>query len=126
VNYVLDTTLLIDHAHGMPAAVDLVARLFETPNNLYSCDAVVAEALSAGTDDQRGALRSMLDVLEYVCLSPESSAWAGESRRMHGSSSRRTLGDALIAAVAMSNNATVITRNPADFEAQGVPVLTYG
>jgi predicted nucleic acid-binding protein len=37
-----------------------------------------------------------------------------------------TLGDALIARVAWSNHPTVVTRNPDDFVAQGIPVLTYG
>jgi predicted nucleic acid-binding protein len=110
----------------LPGAVRLVERLFESPNNLYTCDAIVAEALSGGTSEQRAAMRSMLDVLEYVALSPEGAAWAGESRRQRGSGSHRTLGDALIAAVATFNAATVITRSPRDFEAQGVPILTYG
>jgi predicted nucleic acid-binding protein len=37
----------------------------------------------------------------------------------------RTLGDALIGGVAWFMEATVITRNPDDFIAQGIPVLTY-
>jgi predicted nucleic acid-binding protein len=35
------------------------------------------------------------------------------------------LADALIAGVAWFNGATIVTRNPDDFIAQGVPVLTY-
>ena len=49
MRYILDTTLLIDHADGVPPAVALVASLFETPNDLFTCDAIVAEALSRGT-----------------------------------------------------------------------------
>jgi predicted nucleic acid-binding protein len=126
VNYVLDTTLLIDHVNGLPAAVHLVESLFEAANTLYTCDAIVAEALSGGSEEQRAALRSIVDVLEFVSLSPKGAGWAGESRRNRASTSRRTLGDALIAAVAVFNDATIVTRNPSDFEAQGVPVLTYG
>ena len=37
----------------------------------------------------------------------------------------RTLGDALIGGVAWSLGATVVTREPGDFIAQGIPVLTY-
>jgi predicted nucleic acid-binding protein len=36
------------------------------------------------------------------------------------------MGDALIAGFAWFSNATVVTRNPDDFVAQGIPVLTYG
>ena len=38
----------------------------------------------------------------------------------------RRLADALIAGVAWSLDATVVTRNPRDFEDTGVPVLAYG
>ncbi len=38
----------------------------------------------------------------------------------------RSLADAIIAGVARDLEATVVTRNPRDFEAQGVPVLAYG
>ena len=36
------------------------------------------------------------------------------------------VGNSLIAALAWRMKATVVTRNPADFEAFGVPVLGYG
>ena len=46
MRYLLDTTLLIDHYHGRRGAVELVRELFSEPNDLYVCDAVVAEALN--------------------------------------------------------------------------------
>jgi predicted nucleic acid-binding protein len=125
VRYLLDTTLLIDHANGLPAAVQTVASLFEGPNDLYTCDVVTAEALSGGTNEQRQVIRSMLDVLEYVSTSPDAARSAGESRRLRGADGRRGIGDALIAAVAHQLDAVIITRNPRDFEQQGVPVRLY-
>jgi predicted nucleic acid-binding protein len=125
VRYLLDTTLLIDHANGLPAAVQTVESLFEEPNDLYTCDVVTAEALSGGTDEQRRVIRSMLDVLEYVSTSPDAARSAGESRRLRGADGRRGIGDALIAAVAHQLDAVIITRNPRDFEQQGVPVRLY-
>ena len=44
MRYLLDTTLLIDHANGRPSAVALVRSLFSEPNDLLVCDAVVTEA----------------------------------------------------------------------------------
>ena len=126
MNYVLDTTLLVDHAHGVPAAAEIVAQLFSSSGDLLTCDAIVAEALSRGDDDHLLLVREILDVLEYVATTPEAAAWAGESRRKRGATSHRTLGDALIAGVAWFNKATIVTRNPDDFVAQGIPVLTYG
>ena len=40
--------------------------------------------------------------------------------------SPRRLGDAIIAGVAWFSDAIVVTRNPRDFEVQGVRVLGYG
>jgi predicted nucleic acid-binding protein len=125
MRYLLDTTLLIDHADGLAPAVALVGRLFEEPNELFTCDAVVAEALSGGTDEHLATVRSMLQVLEYLATTPEAARHAAESRRRRGQTSHRTLGDALIGGVAWFSDATVITRNPDDFIAQGIPVLTY-
>ncbi len=126
MKYVLDTTVLIDHALGRPAAVELVRTLFSEPNDLLTCDVVVAEAYSAGSDEETAVIASLVDALEYVAIPPEAARWAGESRRRAGQRSHRRLGDSLIAAAAWINDATVVTRNPQDFEAQGVKVLAYG
>jgi predicted nucleic acid-binding protein len=67
----------------------------------------------------------MLDVLEYVSTAPMAARHAADTRRLRGRTSQRTLGDALIGGVAWFLDATVITRNPEDFVAQGIPVLTY-
>jgi len=125
MRYLLDTTVLIDHNRGKTSAVELVAKLFSEPNDLLVCDAVVAEALSGGPDDEVAAIRAMIDALEYVSTHPEAARWAGASRRRLRHTSPRRLGDALIAGVAWHQDATVVTRNPTDFEIQGVRVLGY-
>ena len=47
MRYLLDTTLLIDHANGRPGAIAIVRELFSEPNDLLVCDAIVTEATSA-------------------------------------------------------------------------------
>jgi predicted nucleic acid-binding protein len=125
MRYLIDTTLLIDHASGHPGAVALVRELFSEPNDLLVCDAVVAEALSSGTDEAVLAIEALIGALEYVATSPDAARWAGASRRRLRRSSPRQLGDAIIAGVAWANDAIVVTRNPGDFEVQGVRVLGY-
>jgi len=125
-SFVLDTTVLIDHAAGTFGASDLVERLFGEPGDLYVCDAIAVEALSAGTDEERDLIERILAALEYVATSPDAARYAANVRRPRGRTSRRHLGDAIIAGVAMSLDATVVTRNPRDFEGYGVPVLAYG
>ena len=125
MRYLLDTTLLIDHAKGRPSAEALVRTLFENPNDLYICDIVVAEALSGGSDFERGGINALMRAVEYVSIPPEAAAWAGASRQARRAIGPRSLADALIGGLAWSMHAIVVTRNPKDFERQGVPVLAY-
>jgi predicted nucleic acid-binding protein len=122
---ILDTTLLIDYANGRLGAGATLERLFAEADDLLVCDAVVAEALSGGTSDEQRSIASLIAAVEYVSTDPEAAAWAGEARRLRGAPGPRTLGDALIAGVAWSLGATVVTRNPDDFVRMGVPVLVY-
>ncbi len=125
--YVLDTTVLIDHAKGRPDGVAVVARLFSETGNLYTCDVVTSEALSGGQPEERALIIRLLDALEYVAIDPGGARWAGDRRRALRSAGRRgPLADALIAATAWRLDATVVTRNSADFERFGVRVLEYG
>lgn len=126
MRYLLDTTVLIDHASGWPEAHEVVRELFSEPNDLLVCDATVAEALSKGGDDEIAAITALIAAIEYIATHPDAARWAGESRRRLRRTSPRRLGDALIAGVAWFNDLTVVTRNPQDFEVQGVRVLGYG
>ena len=125
MRYLVDTTLLIDHVNGRPGAVALARELFSEPNDLLVCDAIVAEALSSGDHVAVDTISALIDALEYVATHPDAARWAGASRRRLRRSSPRHLGDAIIAGVAWFNDATVVTRNPHDFEIQGVRVLGY-
>lgn len=125
--YVLDSTILIDYARGRHDAASVVATLFGETGQLYTCDVITAEALSGGGGLERYWIGRLLDALEYIAIDPGGARWAGESRRLLGVQGRRSpAADALIAAVAWRMDATVVTRNPADFELYGVPVLGYG
>jgi predicted nucleic acid-binding protein len=121
----LDTTILIDYSINLPGGVATVRRLFEEADDLLVCDAVVAEALSKGTEGERRIIVNLIDAVEYVAADPAAAKWAGEARRLRGATGPRSLGDALIAGVAWSFGATVVTRNPDDFVRMGVPVLAY-
>ena len=125
MRYLLDTTVLIDHARGHDGAVRLVATLFENPNDLYTCDVIVTEALTGGDDEERATINTLIRALEYVSTPPDAAVWAAESRRSRRSLGPRGLADALVAGLAWTLRAIVVTRNPKDFERQGVPVLAY-
>lgn len=125
MRYLLDTTVLIDFAHGTAAARSLMDSLFGEPNDLYTCDVVTAESLSGGDQEQGEVVARMLDALEYVSTSPAAARWAGKSRHRRAAGGARSLGDALVGGVAWALEATVVTRNPDDFTRQGIRVLPY-
>ena len=128
MRYVLDTTVVIDHVYGYRPAADLLDRLFAETGDIYTCAVVTCEALSKGDDFDLATKRALLDALEYVELAPADARWAAGQRQGRAQSTRRvpSTTDALIAALAHSLGATVVTRNAKDFAAFDVPVLGYG
>ncbi len=126
MRYLLDSTLLIDHANRDEPAAKLLERLYSDGHELFTCDVVTCETLSQGDPSHLRHLRALLDALEYVATSPRAARRAAEARhtrRLAGG--KLGLGDALIAGVAAELGATVISRNRPDFDRQGIPVLTY-
>ena len=126
MRYLLDTTLIVDHAHGHEPAMALLQRLYEEGSELFTCDVVVCEALSGGSDDHRSVISRLLDPLDFVATDPAAARTAGAARlARHQAGGKLGLGDALIAAVARGLDATIVTRNRPDFERPGASVLTY-
>jgi len=126
MRYLLDTTLLADHANGYAPATALLERLYEEGHDLFTCDVVTCEALSGGTDEYLGGIRALLAPLEFVSTTPDAARWAGWSRvRRRRAGGKFGLGDALIAGVANDLDAIVVTRSRPDFQRQGVRVLEY-
>ena len=126
MRYLLDTTLIVDHAHGFQPAMELLRRLYEDGSELFTCDVVVCEALSGGSVEHRDSVSRLLAPLEYVATTPTAARRAGEARLgRHLAGGKLGAGDALIAAVAADLGATIVTRNRPDFERQGSRVLTY-
>ena len=126
MRYLLDTTIVIDHAHGYEPAMALLHRLYEEGAELFTCDVVVCEALSGGSDEHRAVVSRLLAPLGFVATDPDAARAAGAARlKRHETGGRLGLGDALIAAVASGLGATIVARNRPDFERQGATVLTY-
>ncbi len=116
VRYLLDTTFVIDHMRGDPAAVARLAVIVEDGDEPFVCDVVACEAWSGAHDDADPDLVGFLRFVEFVQAGPEQARRAGRWRaaaRRRG----RTLSapDALIAASAEAIDAVVLTRNDRDF-----------
>jgi predicted nucleic acid-binding protein len=123
MRYLLDTPVLLDHLNGYRPAVNLLHRLFEEDAELFTCDVVVCEALSAGTDQQREVMNHLLEALDYAPTRASAAREAGDTR--HAAGRKLTLADALMAATARDLEATIVTRNRPELERQAASVLTY-
>jgi predicted nucleic acid-binding protein len=126
VRYLLDSTVLIDHANRDGEAIQLLRRLVEEGHDLYTCDVVTCETLSRGEPGDVRHITALLDAIEYVSTTPAAARRAGAARReRRAAGGKRALGDALIAGVAVDLDAVVVTRNRSDFARQGVRTLEY-
>ena len=97
MRYLLDTTLIVDHAHGHEPAMALLHRLYEEGAELFTCDVVVSEALSGGSDDHRRVVARLLEPLDFVATDPAAARAAGAARlARHEAGGKLGIGDALI------------------------------
>lgn len=123
---VLDSTFFIDHLRGDQVAVDRFDRIFDEGDQPVVNEIVVCEVSSGLLGSSEHDFRALLRPLEFVQPALEhaiiAGRWRGEARRRGYTLS---LADTLVAAVAVSLGATVLTRNVRDFARLPVQVETY-
>jgi predicted nucleic acid-binding protein len=81
VSYLFDTTVAIDWSVDHPGVREVVEACFAETGDLYTCDVILCEALSGGSEQEREVIRRFLDALGYVAIDPDGAAHAGELRR---------------------------------------------
>ncbi|MGH2445351.1 MAG: type II toxin-antitoxin system VapC family toxin [Candidatus Limnocylindria bacterium] len=123
--YVLDTTFIIDHLRGDPAATARFARLFADGDQPVINEVAACEAWTGAPIAGDPALESLLQVTEFVQPGPDSARRAGVWRQ-EARERGHVLGlaDALIAAAA-DEDAIVLTRNVRDFMLTPARLETY-
>jgi predicted nucleic acid-binding protein len=123
--FVLDTTFIIDHLRGDPAAQERFDRMFTNGDEPIVNEIVACEAWTGAPTPDDPALRAILDAVKFVQPGPASAERAGAWRQK---ARRRgfvlSLADALIAAAAEAD-AVVLTRNVREFALTPVRVDTY-
>ncbi len=123
---VLDSTFLIDHLRGDPAAILRWRRMFDAGDEPVATEIVVCEVRAGlrATDERR--LAALLEPVEFVQPGLETAMQAGRWRAEVRTAGRTlSLGDALIAAAAHALGAAVLTRNVRDFALTPVQLETY-
>lgn len=126
MQYVLDSTFLIDHLRSSQAALDRLARLYEEGDEGLVTEVIACELWTGARDPMDPALTALLEPLEFVVPGPQQARAAGRWRadaRMRGRT--LNLADALIAAAAHALGAAVLTRNVRDFALTPVRVESY-
>ena len=126
VRLVLDSTFMVDHLRGEPAALRRLWDLFENGDDPFVTEIVVCEVRSGLRPHEEASFAALLEPLEFVQPGIETALTAGRWRaELHKRGRTISLADALIGAVADALGATVLTRNRKDFALMPVQVEVY-
>jgi len=123
--YLLDTSVLIDLQHRLPATQLFVARAVASADTLASCAVTVAEFRSGSPRGHSMPIDAFMDLLLDLPLTPAIAEKAGDYRfRLAGLGVQVSIADALIAATALAHGATLVTENRKDFPMDDLTVLS--
>ena len=116
-SYLLDSTVLIDFLRGRAHVVRGIRALDSEGHLLAICAVNVTEVFSGMLDHERDVTEELLSTLLLWDISYADARAAGELRgRLRRRGKAISVPDAMVAAVAIANNATLLTANLKDFD----------
>lgn len=122
MNYLLDTTVLIDYLRGRLPVVVGLQDMSAAGHTLMLCAVNVAEIYSGMHPAEDAETTALLRGLTYVPVSRGAAEFAGRLRcQLARAGLTLHMPDALIGAISLQENATLLTRNVKDFSL--VPTL---
>jgi predicted nucleic acid-binding protein len=111
-NYLLDTTVIIDCLRGKKQIIDFLTKLASEGSTAGCCAVNVVEVYAGMREDERRPTKKFLDSLEYYEVRRDMAELAGEYKRRYAAKGiTLSVSDAIIAAVAISNNLVFVTDN---------------
>ncbi|MDP8989838.1 MAG: type II toxin-antitoxin system VapC family toxin [Acidobacteriota bacterium] len=117
----IDSDILIEVARGRDAAIlEKWAELAEADDVVLCSPVSVAELWHGARPKEHNALENLFHALACVPVDAETGRQAGEYLRVFHKSHAVELGDALIAAAAVRNRATLWTRNRKHYPMKGL------
>ncbi len=125
-DHLLDSTALVDYFRRRRAVIGLLERLEAQGHRLAVCAVGVAEVYSGFDAQERIKNDPVVDMWSYYETTPSIAREAGRYRYEFariGTTLSAT--DSLIAAVAIANDATLITNNVRDFPMEGITLLRH-
>lgn len=115
----LDTTVLVDALRGTPEAVRYLDALPEQP----ALSAITVAELYVGVrPEEEDELEQFLSIFRIFPVDAEVARQGGHWRRKYGPSHGTSLTDAMIAATATVQNATLVSHNVKHFPMMEVTV----
>ena len=124
--YLLDTTAPISYTRRRSEVIELVERLLDEDHQVGVCAVGIAEFYSHLRPHEEDEAAQLLARLEYFDTTAEMAVEAGRYRYQYA---RRgiTLSatDTITAAVAIANDATLVTANVRDFPMPEIQLLPH-
>ncbi|BBZ13305.1 type II toxin-antitoxin system VapC family toxin [Mycobacterium branderi] len=112
----LDTTIAVDHLRGEPAAVDFLATVVGSGEDLVASELVRFELHAGVRDKELDALEEFCSALRWAAVTEEIARVAGRlARRYRRSHSGIGAVDYVIAATAIVIDADLLTTNVRHF-----------
>jgi predicted nucleic acid-binding protein len=116
VTVLADTSVLIDHLRGDQSAAATLRGAFAADGRVVASVLTKLEVLAGMRDKEEPATRALLGLVELIAVSDElAEAAAALARRYLRSHPRVDTVDYVIAATAISLDATLLTRNVRHF-----------
>lgn len=111
----IDTDVLIDHLKGLTQAQRFLDERAQGGDDLLYSVITRAELFAGMRSDEEPALRALLGAMDEIDIDASIAELAGDYCRRYGPSHNVLLPDALIAASAVSQAASLITLNAKHF-----------
>lgn len=123
--FLLDTTVLIDFFRGRKEVVCLLEKLVEEAP-LACCPVTVAEIFSGVRPEELSRIEELLEALQYCAIQYKTARRAGLYRREYQIRGiTLSVSDTLIAAVAVENSLTLVTKNVRHFPMPELSVIEH-
>ncbi len=125
MTYLLDTDTIIDYFQDRGATRDRLEAMLEVGDELALCPITVTESYSGLSKANKARWQAFLSVLPYWTISRDVATQAGIERKAAAERGQTLpLTDAMIAALARTHQATVLTSNIKHYQTEHVQVVS--
>lgn len=122
--FLLDTNVIIDSANGVEPAFSLVNTMMQSIDDVGTCAITVAEFFSGLSPIDHQTWRTFFEGLDFWPIESDVAIRAGNYRYAFARrGTALSIPDTVIAAVAASMNAFLVTANDQDFPMTDISVL---